>query len=159
MPRTLMSESTFRRLWPGRSLHPTPIRLQSCSKEPIPTPIRLQSCSKEPIPVLGCCNVNIDYQGQTAELPLVIVEGAGPTLLGRDWLSYIRLNWREIHHVHSASLQSVLSRSSYAGTSSSDFMCTCIRYLKSEMHNRLHTARFSVILEAYLKGCGESCLV
>jgi len=43
---SLMSESTFRGLWPGRSLHPTPIRLQSYSKKPIP--------------VLGCVKVNID---------------------------------------------------------------------------------------------------
>ena len=27
------------------------------------------------------------------------------------------------------------------------------------MHNRLHMARFAVILEAYLKGCGEALLV
>ena len=33
------------------------------------------------------------------------------------------------------------------------------RYLRSEMHNSLHMARFSVILEAYLKGCGEALLV
>ena len=31
-------------------------------------------------------------------------------IVGRDWLSQIQLNWREIHHVHSASLQSVLAR-------------------------------------------------
>ena len=42
--------------------------------------------------------------------------------------------------------------------------CVCLplsecRYLKSEMHSRLHTARFAVILETYLKGCGESLLV
>ena len=27
------------------------------------------------------------------------------------------------------------------------------------MYNRLHMARFAVILEAYLKGCGEALLV
>ncbi len=40
----------------------------------------------------------------------MIVEGSGPTLLCRDWLCCIQLNWREIHHVHSPSLQSVLAR-------------------------------------------------
>ena len=51
---SLMSEATFRCLWPGLDL----------------------AYSKEPIPVLGQCNVNIDNQGQTAKMPLFIVEGS-----------------------------------------------------------------------------------
>ena len=60
--------------------------------------------------MLGCCCVNIEYNGQSQELPLVIVASSGPTLLGRDWLSQIQLDWRQIHHVRSASLQMVLAR-------------------------------------------------
>ena len=56
---TLMSETTFSGLWPGRSLQPSQVRLQSYLKEPIP--------------VVGCC---CDYNGQTCELPLVIVAGS-----------------------------------------------------------------------------------
>ena len=93
---SLISEKTFQSLWPGRSLSPTDIRLQSYSKAPIP--------------VKGCCYVNVEYEGQTGKMPLLRVGGCGPTLLGRDWLSQIQLNWRQINHVHSASLQSVLSR-------------------------------------------------
>ena len=66
---SLISEKTFESLWPGRSLNPTTIRLQSYSKEPIP--------------VKGCCYVNVEYEGQTGEMPLLIVGGSGPTLLGR----------------------------------------------------------------------------
>ena len=33
------------------------------------------------------------------------------------------------------------------------------RYLKCELHTFQYTTRFSVILEAYLKGCGEAMLV
>ena len=33
------------------------------------------------------------------------------------------------------------------------------RYLKCEMYNPQYMARFGVILEAYLKGCGEVMLV
>jgi len=32
-------------------------------------------------------------------------------------------------------------------------------YLKCEMYNPQYTARFAVIMEAYLKACGESMLV
>ena len=93
---SLMSHATVQRLWPGRSLEPTDVRLLSYSKEPIP--------------VLGCTYVNLDYLGQTGRFPLVIVEGSGPSLLGRNWLSQIQLDWHQIHQVHSASLQAVLAR-------------------------------------------------
>ena len=59
---------------------------------------------------MGCCNVNAEYNGQYAQLALLVVGGSGPTLLGRDWLSQIRLDWHQIHHVHSASLQALLAR-------------------------------------------------
>ena len=94
---TLMSENIFNRLWPGRSLSTTKIRL--CSY------------SKEPIPVVGCCNVNIAYKSQTAvNMPLIVVEGVGPSLLGRNWLSHIRFDWNSIHTIHSDPVQTVLDR-------------------------------------------------
>ena len=93
---SLMSHATFTGLWPGRSLESTSVRLQTYSNAPIP--------------VVGTCSVNVEYNGQMGQLPLVIVGGSGPTLLGRDWLSQIRLDWRRIHYVHSHSLQMVLGR-------------------------------------------------
>ena len=92
----LMSETLSQQLWPGRSF--------------LPSPIRLRSYSKQPIVVQGCCNINIQYQSQTGVMPLLIVEGSGPTLLGRDWLSQIKLDWRQIHHIHSRNFQSLLLR-------------------------------------------------
>ena len=42
---------------------------------------------------------------------LTIVEGDGPTLLGRDWLKQLCLNWKEIFALYQqSSLQSVLDR-------------------------------------------------
>ena len=43
-------------------------------------------------------------------MPLLIVKGSGPILLGRDWLSCFRLNWGEIHQVHCSSLKAALQR-------------------------------------------------
>ena len=91
-----MSQTTFQGLWPGRGLQPSQVHLRAYTREQIP--------------VVGCCNVNIDYNGQSAQLPLLVVGGSGPTLLGRDWLSQIRLDWHQIHHAHSASLQALLAR-------------------------------------------------
>ena len=60
---------------------------------------------------MGCCNVNIAYKGQTAvEMLLLIVEGSGPSLFGRNWLNQIILDWRAIHSVSSNSLQVVLDK-------------------------------------------------
>ena len=93
---SLMSEATYGELWPGRVLQPSQVRLQSYSKETIP--------------VVGCCYVNLEYKGQTAKLPLLVVAGSGPTLLGRDWLGQVRLDWQQIHQVHSVSLQELLAK-------------------------------------------------
>ena len=55
--------------------------------------VKLQTYSRETIPFVGVRNVNVEYNGQLGQLPLVIVKGWGATLLGRDWLSQIRLDW------------------------------------------------------------------
>ena len=70
---SIMAEATYHKLCPGRGLSTTHIRLQTYSKEPIT--------------VVGSVNVQVSYDGQTAQLPLVVVKGDGPTLLGRNWLS------------------------------------------------------------------------
>ena len=54
--------------------------------------------------------VQVFYEGQTTTLPLVVVKGDGPTLLGRNWLSKIRLNWDKIHYMTSPGLHELLSK-------------------------------------------------
>ena len=69
------------------------------------------SYSKEPIPVVGCCYVNLAYKGQIAiNMPLLTIQGSGPSLFGRNWLKEIILDWNEIHHVYSDSLQVFLDK-------------------------------------------------
>ncbi len=60
--------------------------------------------------VLGCLEVNAKYRGQHAQVPLLVVHGAGPNLFGRDWLSRFQLDWKAIHVVQGSSLQSVLQQ-------------------------------------------------
>ena len=70
--------------------------------------VRLCSYSGEPIPVLGCANVKVEYKGQMETLPLIVATGTGPSLLGRDWLQAIKLDWRELNYLQDSSLQDVL---------------------------------------------------
>ena len=88
---TIMSEATCRRLWPK-------------AKAPLlqPTQARLQTYTGEPLTVLGAITVDVQYHKQSATLSLVVVRGSGPTLLGRDWLQKITLNWKGIHQVQTA---------------------------------------------------------
>ncbi|XP_072172462.1 uncharacterized protein [Diadema setosum] len=61
--------------------------------------IELRSYSGEKIPVLGSVQVPVTYKGQQADLPLVVVKGDKPALLGRNWLQTLKLNWSDIFHV------------------------------------------------------------
>ena len=55
--------------------------------------------SGEPIVVMGSLEVKVPHQDQDATLTLTMVEGDGPSLLGRDWLQHIRLDWSLVHSV------------------------------------------------------------
>ena len=46
---SLMSERTFSKMWPGRTLQPSTLKLRTYLKETIP--------------VVGCTTVNVDYDG------------------------------------------------------------------------------------------------
>ena len=38
----------------------------------------------------------VSYKSQQANLPLIVVAGSGPSLLGRNWLSSIQLDWKTV---------------------------------------------------------------
>ena len=40
--------------------------------------------------------MHLTYQDQSADVPLRVVEGSGPSLFGRDWLSHVKLDWKKI---------------------------------------------------------------
>ena len=54
--------------------------------------------------------MQVAYEGQSAQLPLIVVQGEGPILLGRNWLQKIQLNWNKIHYTPSAGLEELLGR-------------------------------------------------
>ena len=61
--------------------------------------ILLKTYTDERIPVAGQINVHVQYGEQRAALVLLVVAEDGPTLLGRNCLKYIRLDWKSINMV------------------------------------------------------------
>ena len=93
---TLVSERTFRESWPTLKLSHTGVKLHSYSGESVP--------------VVSTADVTVNYGNQVASLPLLVVEGGGPSLLGRNWLCELKLNWHEIFWLHNGSLSQVLEK-------------------------------------------------
>ena len=79
---SLISEETYRKLLPTSALKPTLVNLQTYTG---------QSMS-----VAGQIEVEVRYQQQTHTLPLFVVTGKGPSLLGRNWLKHLILDWKTI---------------------------------------------------------------
>ena len=46
--------------------------------------------------VTGQVKMSMKYEEQEAVLPVLVIQGKGPNLIGRDWLQEIKLNWRNI---------------------------------------------------------------
>ena len=98
---TLISQATFSKLWPGRKAP----HLESTS-------VPLRTYSGEELRVVGRAVVRVRCGGQVEDLGLVVVEGSGPSLLGRDWLERLRLDWGEVQKLHASSdtLKSLLAK-------------------------------------------------
>ena len=46
--------------------------------------------------MLGTLSGEVKYEAQQVVISIQVVQGSGPTLLGRDWLKHIQLNWKEL---------------------------------------------------------------
>ena len=98
--KSIISERTYRQSWDKD--HSPPLRA---------TDAKLRTYTGETINILGSLNVQVSYGGQTVPLELLVVAGSGPSLMGRDWLQTIKLDWAHLHLVHtSTALQDVLDR-------------------------------------------------
>lgn len=78
-----------------------------------PISARLKTYTGEQIVVKGSIHVHALYQTQLAYLDLLMVAGEGPSLLGRDWLECLKLDWHSNKYTSTASrLQDVLDKHS-----------------------------------------------
>jgi hypothetical protein len=68
------------------------------------TSMILKTYTGERIKPRGTMDVRVQYGDQCRTLPVVIINGNGPSLFGRDWLKHIQLNWQDIK-VHYTKVQ------------------------------------------------------
>ena len=61
--------------------------------------VTLRTYTAQPIALVGQVDVEIHYRSYKGILKLYVVEGNGPTLLVRDWLAKIQLDWSSIKAV------------------------------------------------------------
>ena len=100
---SIISEETYRKLF-------------SAGKAPTlkASKAQLKTYTGEVIQILGEIEVKIQYKGQEKKLNLLVVAGKGPSLLGRDWLNHIKLDWSQLNHLHtsatSTSCQQIFDR-------------------------------------------------
>ena len=64
--------------------------------------VTLKSYFGHAIPVVGENTVHVQYQTQQVNLPIVVTKGEGLALMGRDWLSKLKLDWHQISNVQQA---------------------------------------------------------
>lgn len=60
------------------------------------TKLKLKTYTGQSVRVLGAVNVTVTHNNQEKTLPLHIVSGNLPALLGRRWLRTLKLNWQEV---------------------------------------------------------------
>ena len=72
--------------------------------------VQLRTYTGEKIAVKGEISVTVQRESQSLTLPLIVVPGQGPSLLGRNWLLKLQLDWKNIFTLQVSSLQNVLVR-------------------------------------------------
>ena len=88
--RSIISEATYQKLWYKNQ----PIIEKSS--------VHIQTYTGEELDICGKIQVQLVHNGQQASVTLLVVKGDGPSLIGRDWLSKLRLDWSKIHHLRAA---------------------------------------------------------
>ncbi len=52
----------------------------------------------------------VEYNNQVRQLPVLVLNGSGPNLFGRNWLEKICLNWTSIKRLARPNLEEVLNK-------------------------------------------------
>ena len=82
---SLISQSTFRKMWPDRNVQPSSVTLKTYTGESV--------C------VLGSVQVKVEHGSTVAELPLLVTKMNGASLIGRNWLNHLQLSVNSINQL------------------------------------------------------------
>ena len=82
-----------------------PLQDQKISSPLVDTDLVLRTYTAEEVRQEWSPKVKVAYEGKEFTLPLLVVKGNGPTLLGRNWQEKVRLNWPVIKQFVPVNLQ------------------------------------------------------
>ena len=66
--------------------------------------LRLCTYSGTPLEVMGSLRARVCQGGQDVNLPLTVAKGNGSSLLGRDGLKLLRINWEQVRQISASAL-------------------------------------------------------
>lgn len=74
--------------------------------------VRLKTYTGQPVNILGTTKVKVTHKGRTKELTAVVVMDSGPNLLGRAWLTELKISWENINKMEGCyeMLQDILQK-------------------------------------------------
>ena len=74
------------------------------------TSITFTTYSGQNLHILGTYDVQVGYNSHSQTLPLVVVQGHGPSLFERKWLEKIKIDWNSIYSVQEQSISSLINK-------------------------------------------------
>lgn len=119
---SVISETTRQAVFSNQTLYPSKLVLKTYTDE----------CMK----VKGTLNMRVKYGNQKQKLVLAVVDGNDPSLLGRNWLKYLRLDWNNIFSVRTAQMKPLHS------------LLQCHQYLFSKELGEIHPFKASLHVKA-----------
>lgn len=94
---SVIGEATYHQMWGDK---PPPLTNSN---------VRLRTYTGEDIPVTGTLEVEVRHAAQQKQLTLIVTKGSGPSLLGRNWLTELRIDWKTTYQIQeSTALTAVL---------------------------------------------------
>ena len=71
--------------------------------------IILRTYTGEEVKAVGRVNIEVEHREERKRHSLIVAHWSGPSLLGRNWLSELKLDWRDIYRVNKLNASKLLA--------------------------------------------------